>query len=118
MTWSVGWRGPVTDFYAEAVTVAGKRDVLTNPALDAVYEAVQQLVPLGVEQQVMVDAQGHEDHMKPGTGFFRINVTLLPKPSPLQQQLEDQRPVDLLEAPGPSPSSPQQPASSSGQPSS
>lgn len=118
MTWSVGWKGPVTDFSPDTANVTGKRDILTKPALDAVYEAVQGLVVYGVEQQVLVDAQGHEDHMKPGTGFFRINVTLLPNPSPLHQQLEDQRPVDLLEAPGPSPSSPQQPASLSGQPSS
>lgn len=101
MSWSTEWGGRATDFEPSLLRTMGKAGATAQIAVDALYGAVQSIGERDPLAWVRVVARGHEEKDQPGLGTFSIEVTVVgDEDSPVRDQLEANRPVDLLSTSG------------------
>lgn len=99
MTFSLEWGGRATDYAPELLQANGKPGRMAAAAKDAVWEAVQQIAEHDAGAWARVTVTGWEDGKKPGLGKFVLTVEVIDsEQSPIQEELVNQQPFDLLQA--------------------
>lgn len=99
MTWSMNWKGLAADFDTSLTTVVtGSRGRTGGIALDAAWEAAQQVATQDPEAHVQITGNGFDQltEGKQFVGGLTIAVVVLGKPTELDKKLAAQAPVDLL----------------------